>query len=51
VVDTQLARAEAGRLVTVLRESVRTDGARATAVRLTRYSAKLGQAAVRRRNW
>ncbi|MEA2825967.1 MAG: hypothetical protein QOG43_406 [Actinomycetota bacterium] len=39
------ARVEAGRLVSALRESVRTDGPRSTAVRLTRYSAK----AVRRR--
>ncbi len=36
----QAARAEAGRLVAVLRESVRTDGAKSTVVRLTRYSAK-----------
>jgi hypothetical protein len=42
---TRSVRAEAGRLVSVLRESLRAGGPRSTAARLTRYSAK----AVRRR--
>ena len=45
----EAARAEAGRLLSVLRESVRTEGARSTAARLARYSAKVGKAVVRRR--
>ncbi len=50
---TQAALAEAARLVSVLRESVRTDGPRATAIRLTRYGAKAVRHRLDRshRNW
>ncbi len=44
----QAALTEAGRLVSVLRESVRTEGGRSTARRVTHYSARAGRAAVRR---